>query len=65
MYIAVVAIALIAGICFIYFTNRNLHDATRNFNHILNVKNTGLTGMVFAYIAIFLPIVPLFILFIS
>jgi hypothetical protein len=65
IYIATFVIALVAGICFICFTNRNLHDASRNFNHILNVRNTGLTGMIFAYIAILLPVLPLFIIFIS
>jgi hypothetical protein len=65
MYIVIFAISLTAGICFICFTNRNLHDVSRNFNRILNIKNTGLAGMIFAYIAILLPVVPLFVLFIS
>ncbi|MDR1850726.1 MAG: hypothetical protein LBQ45_01190 [Mycoplasmataceae bacterium] len=64
IYLGVIAGLIVACALFIVFDAKNLEKGG-GYNHIKDVKNCGLVGEIFAYIAVCLPAIPLFVLFIA
>ncbi|GMO14797.1 MAG: hypothetical protein Ta2E_05350 [Mycoplasmoidaceae bacterium] len=65
IYGLILSVCLTLCVCFIVYNNKFLNDTTRNYNNFKDIVNCGKTGYIIGYIAILLPSIPLFVLFIT